>query len=84
MGLYWDEETPDVDYTLWPEHYRVIELYQLLRPNWLLSEGRKTGINWAVVPGFMTMLNIKRKHWPEFFKQLKLMESTALDCWHGR
>lgn len=83
LGLYWDGDLPDPDYALWPDNYAVFELYQMLLDYWLTMDGVRRDIDWSLVPHFMTLLNIRRKDWPVFFRELQLMKSTALDCWNA-
>lgn len=67
---------------LWPENVKVVEVFLALGSQWRMLAGAHgamyLGLDYAVVQPVLELLQLKRKHWPQLFAELRMMERAAL------
>lgn len=82
LGLTIDDvevvETTDV----WPENWSAVKLFCELRTQWQVGMAGPTGLNYAVVPTVIDLIELEfdeDQTRREVFKQVQYMEYEALD-----
>lgn len=85
FGWIIEDEESDQPLTLWPENVDPVHVFQALHTQWNTDRaGRRTSLKYEALPATFMLTGIKRKSWPEIFRDLQLMEDEALRLLNDR
>jgi hypothetical protein len=70
------------EFVLWPEHYGVVELFIACTTQWRCASAGMSlitlGFDYTGIESALRMSGTKKKHWPQLFKDLGVMEKAAV------
>ncbi len=70
----------EADYTVdvWPDNVLSIDVFEAMTTQWRVSYSGRTGLDYAVLPQVMEMLDVPRAEWPHLFSDVRVLEVAAL------
>ena len=78
FGLTLEEASgPPVD--IWPDNLNSFNAFVALLSQWRFATGGATGLDYAVIPTVLRLINIPRPAWAGVFDDLRVMEDAALE-----
>ena len=70
---------------MWPENERAILFFAGMGQGaWLHGMNGPSGLRYEALPFQLEMAGIRKKHWPEVFRAVRVMESAALEAMHSK
>ncbi len=83
MGLKL-ENAPDEDFEVWPENWLPLSVFLSLNTQWRIApNGKRSGLDYAVLPVTLRLMGVARKEWGEIFPALQIMEAAFLEAISG-
>lgn len=82
FGLRWEGEVPDNDCAVWPDNWPAVMVFKHMMTQWIMGFSGPVGLRYEALPVVLRLLDLPRKEWSSLFPDVRLMESTALDCMH--
>ena len=79
-GLTRDDVATSIE--VWPEHVRVLNLFQGLRTQWRVGMGGPTGLDYLVAYHRMDRMDLSPVEYDQLDQDLQIMEATALQVMH--
>ncbi len=78
-----EEKRPDHDtFFLWPCNVQLWSLWWRIQTQWVVDDGRKSGLNYeSVIKYLKEVVRIRPRKMPEVFCCLQAMERAAIDEW---
>lgn len=72
------------DVELWPENWKVFQIFSCMRSQWLSGVGGPTGLAYQSLYPLLDREAETRDEWDELFDDIRAMEATALEAIHAK
>jgi hypothetical protein len=76
FGLTLDDIDDEVE--VWPGNWPAFRLFNALGTQWRTGACGATGLDYTSIRDVASFIGIKKKHLPEIFPDLQIMEAEAL------
>lgn len=75
----WETMRAASSVAIWPENLDAFNVFGAMGSQWRTGMGGATGLDYAALPAVMDFCQVKKKHRPEVFESVRVMESAALE-----
>jgi len=66
------------EFKLWPDNWSSFIVFESMGTQWRIGMGGPTGLDYCALPDVMRLCGIKKKHQPDVFYDVRVMEAEAL------
>lgn len=77
MGLFLSDLDSE-DVLIWPDNWNSFTVFEAMGTQWRTGGCGATGLDYCALPNVMRLCGIKKKHQPDVFYDVRVMESEAL------
>lgn len=67
------------DVYIFPDNWNTFSVFEFMSTQWRTVSGGVTGLDYNVIPIAINALGIKKKHTPEIFSGIRIMETVAIN-----
>ena len=77
MGLFLSDLDSE-DVLIWPDNWNSFTVFEAMGTQWRTGGCGATGLDYCALPEVMRLCGIKKKHQPNVFYDIRVMEAEAL------
>ncbi|WP_434134363.1 DUF1799 domain-containing protein [Pseudomonas luteola] len=77
MGLFLSDLDSE-DILIWPDNWNSFTVFEAMGTQWRTGGCGATGLDYCALPEVMRLCGIKKRHQPDMFYDVRVMEAEAL------
>jgi len=77
MGLFLSDLDSE-DVLIWPDNWNSFTVFEAMGTQWRTGGCGATGLDYCALPDVMRLCGIKKRHQPDVFYDVRVMEAEAL------